>query len=96
MNASAPFATRKRRSASANAAVAASSQGDGSVRRAAQPERREHRRCEQRDVGRPDRDLVPAAPTSKLGQVARAEQAQDDGDEKDGEGEIPRRPPQHS
>ena len=80
----------------AKAAVTASRAVAGTCRSRPQPEDRQHGDDEQAEVGRANRDVGARDSDLDAGQVARPKEAEDDGDEEDGEGEIPRRPPQRS
>ena len=97
VTASAPFAIEETRIRPAKA------RGRGEQRRREAAWRRARRRraassavASEREVGGADRDVGSADADLDARQVARAEQAEDDGDEEDGEGEIFRRPPQRS
>ena len=91
-----PFGSAEATIRSANTAAAASSHGEGSVRRARSRSTASTAVASSATSAGPTETVVPPAPKSTLGQVARAEQAQHDGDEEDRERAVPRRPPQRS
>ena len=77
----------------AKAAIAASSQGEGTLRRSQSSTDGEHRGQEQRRVGRADRDRRAADADVEAGEVGCPKQAEAEGDEEDVEREFRHRQP---
>ena len=96
VTAAAPFVRAETRISVAKAAETREQGGRRYVSLSSKPADGQHGDDEEAEVGRANRGFGARNSDLDAGQVACPEQAEDNGDEEDGEGEIPRRPPHRS